>query len=390
MCGLCAFRIATGLPTLRLRFFVATTLLFLGILVVHSTDAFACTCLGPTPVCETFWKTPVVFSGEVLDISSTPSKRELPLLANRTVRLRVLESWRGGVSGEIDVVTGSGGGDCGYQFERGKRYLVFAMQHGGVLSTSICSRTQPLADAQDDLAYVRRPFPPSAGGRIYGKATFRLTDLSYSARPTTHPVAGYEVVLKSGATERRATTDNQGAYQFDGVPAGKHTLELIVPATEFAYGAAGVELGDPRGCALHDFNVIPNGRISLRVTNADGSPARGMTLEVAQREEPTDRLPVTRSVVTSDDGVAQFTELPPDRYVIGINISRPPNRERSHPRLFYPSVTKVADARVIDLGLGESIELEPFVLPAPLREIRSPEFELIDDMAALKLVAAAA
>jgi hypothetical protein len=45
---------------------------------------------------------------------------------------------------QISIETGLGGGDCGYAFERGVEYLVYAHRtRAGGLGTGTCSRTDP-------------------------------------------------------------------------------------------------------------------------------------------------------------------------------------------------------------------------------------------------------
>src|SRR5260370_30567414 len=49
-----------------------------------------------------------------------------------------------------------GGGECGFDFETSKKYLVFAYQDdSGELSTGICSSTALLEESQSNLAYLR-------------------------------------------------------------------------------------------------------------------------------------------------------------------------------------------------------------------------------------------
>ncbi len=51
---------------------------------------------------------------------------------------------------EIEIATGFGGGDCGYPFQVGMDYIVYAYKNAqGRLETGICSRTRPLAQAAD-------------------------------------------------------------------------------------------------------------------------------------------------------------------------------------------------------------------------------------------------
>jgi hypothetical protein len=70
------------------------------------------------------------------------------------VRFRVLERWRERAGATVELTTGAGGGDCGYTFEKGVSYLVFASARAGALTTGICSRTRKLTDAAEDLAYL--------------------------------------------------------------------------------------------------------------------------------------------------------------------------------------------------------------------------------------------
>jgi hypothetical protein len=348
-----------------MRMVLIAVVLFCALLGCPS-DAVACSCMGGIPLCETFWKTPVVFSGEVLEIELIPRGSQPASLLSRIVRFRVDDVWRGNVSGVIEVQTGSGAGDCGYAFQKGVRYLVFAHERGGVLSTGICSPTKPLAEASADLAYVRQPFPPSAGGRIIGTATDRPMIL-YGGPP--QPLARYTVVLSNGQREWRTTTNADGKYEFTGIPAGKYDVKLLVPPTEHVYGPVKTELVDPRGCAGADFYVVPNGRVAVRVLNADGSPASNVMIEIVQADKLREPFFSTRTATTSEYGIVELSELPPDRYVLGVNLSAPVDLKRPYGRTFYPGVGDPSEAKVIDMGRGERVELDPFVLPAPLREL---------------------
>ena len=56
--------------------------------------------------------------------------------------------------------TGLGGGDCGFDFEVGKQYLVYAFKYAfkdetGELSTNICTGTTRLEKSSENLAYPR-------------------------------------------------------------------------------------------------------------------------------------------------------------------------------------------------------------------------------------------
>lgn len=89
----------------------------------------------------------------------------------RLVALRVEELFKGEVAPLTILLTGSGAGDCGYAFEDGKEYLIFATfsaekrftrlsRSTQALTTSICTLTQPVVNATALLALLRARFPP--------------------------------------------------------------------------------------------------------------------------------------------------------------------------------------------------------------------------------------
>ena len=222
----------------------ACALAFL-ILLALPSPADACQC-GSVPICQAFWTAPIVFSGEVLDVERL-SATDL----RQRVRFRVEQTWRGETTIEMNVMTGMGGGDCGYSFAIGGRYLVYTYLQNGVSWTSICSRTKSLKDAAEDLAYFKTAFAPSAGGRIFGTVLRTRPDTGWTDRP----VRGYRVVLNSGDRQWRTKTNRQGHYEFRSIPAGKYRLKLEVKDSEHALGIPEVELADARGCAVAGFIV---------------------------------------------------------------------------------------------------------------------------------------
>ena len=75
----------------------------------------------------------------------------------RRARLKVKEWFAGDEQKDFELFTGMGHGDCGAGFEAGGTYLVSAYQseETGRWSTSACSRTYPISDAEDDLKALR-------------------------------------------------------------------------------------------------------------------------------------------------------------------------------------------------------------------------------------------
>jgi hypothetical protein len=91
-----------------------------------------------------------VFSGKVMSIENQST-----LLVR--VTFLVESAWKGQVAKSVTIQTGGGGGDCGYRFEIGERYLVYAYGSAESLSTNICQRTRPLSASAVDRKSLKKP-----------------------------------------------------------------------------------------------------------------------------------------------------------------------------------------------------------------------------------------
>ena len=131
--------------------------LIAGLMLLSSANVLACTCgSGGGAPCQEFWRADAVFAGTVvgsgkINVGEGELKQEM-----RLVRLTVDQPIRGMQSAEVEVITGWGGGDCGYAFKLGQRYLVYAYREEGDkrLSTSICTRTRLLKKADEGSLFL--------------------------------------------------------------------------------------------------------------------------------------------------------------------------------------------------------------------------------------------
>src|SRR5579871_3007299 len=94
--------------------------------------ASACSCRPSGPPCEAAWRYSVVFAGTVVDLTEdafSPARVAEGFLHTRVI-FEVNEPFVGmeGRGKRIEIRTGSGGGDCGYKFERLKKYVVYASE----------------------------------------------------------------------------------------------------------------------------------------------------------------------------------------------------------------------------------------------------------------------
>ena len=112
----------------------------------------ACSCVGVPSVEKEFGWSNAVFSGKVVEIKENRSLRGS---FSKSVLFEVSNTWKGVKQSQIIIATGQNGGDCGFDFTVGEKYLVYSMEsemYGKkALSTTICDRTKLLNSSQEDL-----------------------------------------------------------------------------------------------------------------------------------------------------------------------------------------------------------------------------------------------
>ena len=140
-------------------------LAILSLLLVPSA-ASACSCMPSGPPCQALFQSDVVFVGTVKSIATDEEAgSDQRLFGRRLVTLSLDRGIRGVKGSTVAVRTGQGGGDCGFDFKEGQTYLVYASRHpDGWLSAGICSRTRPLSQAADDLAFIDTMPASGSGG----------------------------------------------------------------------------------------------------------------------------------------------------------------------------------------------------------------------------------
>ena len=88
------------------------------------TTSYACSCAQPPSVEDELERSQAVFSGKVLEVKE---QKNFSGYMKKRVLIEVAETWKGVSESQVIITTGSGGGDCGYEFQVGQEYLVYAM-----------------------------------------------------------------------------------------------------------------------------------------------------------------------------------------------------------------------------------------------------------------------
>ena len=131
------------------RFFRLLSVVMLGWGLSPSPRSFACNCATLTGSAKDHLpKAAAVFTGKVLAVRPHATWRN-------SVLLSVKEAWKGVGAREVVVWTYNTQGACGYPFEEGESYLVFAAPHPrfpGRLEVDLCGYTRTLRAAREELA----------------------------------------------------------------------------------------------------------------------------------------------------------------------------------------------------------------------------------------------
>jgi hypothetical protein len=156
-----------------MRFHLLTSIIFA--ITFSCAPTFGCSCVAPPPDLKTAqglaqWeatRSDEIFEGKVENIQlkwnlldakvgeliPADVEGQPPFIQ---VSFETTRSYRGPQRKAVELRTGLGGGDCGFRFEVGKRYLIYALaDESGELSTNICSGTALLEESQSNLAYLR-------------------------------------------------------------------------------------------------------------------------------------------------------------------------------------------------------------------------------------------
>jgi hypothetical protein len=334
--------------------------------------AEACSCFGGLPICSTFWNTSAVFSGTVVEVEDirVPAERGSGYYLKKRVHISVKESFRGGVSGIVQVATGGGGGDCGYSFEEGGTYLVYASKNDdGQLSTGICMRTQPIEKADEDLEYIRgldkmKPVATVSGGIL----EYRPRRSDDNTPTQARPLAGVSVFLSNASSKYEVKTKGDGTFRFDDLPPGEFRIRISAPPGFWPKEKDHKFTVQSKGCAEFTHHLSLDSSISGRVLKEDGTPAAKIMVHLIPVEQVN--LPHQRDpsyAETDDEGKFSIKSMTPGAYYLGVRLLRITMSDFPYPRTFYPGTTKLEEAAVVTVIEGEPQTGLNFQLSKPMK-----------------------
>ena len=342
--------------------------------------AAACSCVPPRSPCNYYGGAAAIFVGRA--VGAAQQRSIVDEQGNKitfdvgTIRLLVLENFKGASDYEVEINSGTGGGDCGYWFRRNETYLVYAyfLPDGKKLTTNICTRTRPLSHANEDLEYLRSLKTAKPGATLYGKLTRYIGDLDRGPVKEGPKMAGVKVVITGEGKTIETVTNDNGEYRVSGLSPGDYDASPQLPDNlgvvssrdqEDRFGRftgrEPIRLND-LACGEINFTVQFNGVVSGRVLDAAGEPAK----EVQVRLGSADDADSERFTWTDKEGYYEFVRVQPGGYLLGFNLTWAPDKDDPYPRTFYPGVKTRAEAALLTVGEGERLKGYDMTLPPRL------------------------
>ncbi|HWB97257.1 MAG TPA: hypothetical protein VG672_11155 [Bryobacteraceae bacterium] len=264
----------------------------------------------------------------------------------RVVRFQVGEALSGVAPGqkEIEVLTGMGSTDCGYPFQTGSSYVVYAYKNAeGRLATSSCARTRPLAQAHEDMEYLHAMAQAPETSQLRVRTAF----------PHIPGMPGATIVAEREGSRYTALAN----------AAGEALFSALAPGTYIIHAESDGDLpDDPRvevyakGCL--DVPLFRTLRINGRVMKNDGLPAARVYVEVRSTDGRSDS-----GAMTGPDGRYELRIIRPGQYYLGVNLNHSPTRETPYPRWFYPGTADPAAAAKIDFSGKPAAQTCDLILP---------------------------
>jgi hypothetical protein len=338
------------------------------------TSLQACSCIRTAPVCQAAWTSDAVFLGKVTSVSGWLERMLFGSFQQKHVMFEVAENFNGLSDKTIEIVTGTGGGDCGFPFQEGHEYLVYASHSTETRSlyAGICSRTAPAERAAADLVYLRSLAKGGPPSRIFGFVTGYSPgvgiELRYAER-APHPIANVPIHLESEVASRRTFTDSLGNYTFDGLPAGMFSVSADMPRNLGGGEKRTVSLRN-HACSESNFIAVERAQLTGSLLDDKGAPV--VTTQVVMVRTGSSKNSDNIMAYTDERGIFTVQRLPPGDFVLGVNISEPP-REGQHlshpfPPTYFPGVPDRANARIIHVESAQQLAGFELRLPARLKQ----------------------
>lgn len=349
----------------------------------------------PFAPCKLYETADVVFIGTVKEINySEPfdegtgiSKR---ILRNKAILLVIKEPFKGIAekqteitittlqiqkrlqSGELEFVKYVEVACPFDEFVQDETYFVYARRRLEYKSILFADRAMTVAEAENAVAYLSNRKLGNVGAMLYGRVVRKMRPLDYDfGGMPQRPFRNIKVEIQSESQSFTTITDEEGNYLFSDVPPGEYSIKCDLPERLDAENNVQKLTVSTQSCKEYDIVALTTGQISGTVFSHDGKPLN-VEVEIVVASE-VDKSNPRRFVTRADwqSGKFEFKNIPPAQYLLGFNLGTLCTQPFGHrrglfcsPRTYYPGVSDISQATLINLGEGEQLkELDFRLLP---------------------------
>jgi hypothetical protein len=374
------------------------------VVLVAFDDVKACTCTGSSSPISEYKTTPVVFVGTVKSIAEDKVKidrfgEQREIRTGLVAYLDITDPIKGVKHKEATVITGGGGGDCGFHFEVGESYLIFASplksnsaenivsatvfgnpnpskkeMIGDVITTHICTLTNNLKDMDDELEMIRNFLAGKPEPRIYGSIREYIYEFdgSVSAKFLGF-LPNIKVVAEGRKGKYESITNEKGEFRIKGLPVGQYNLKFLVPNTymnlwsweRFEYP---IEIKTKEESVEINLATQTGGVISGRLLDSTGKPVADhvqLSLIPIEFADEPNLEKHSRSEYTKN-GKYAFEGVKQGKYILGVSIAESPAKNTPYRKTYFPSGNDVSSSKIIEIETGQKITNADFKLPKKL------------------------
>ena len=334
--------------------------------VMYPSIVSACSCMESALPCGSL-EGSSVFIGTVQSRSDSPKEGN----ANQPrpgydFKIAVVEAFAGVKGEEVTVRTATESAACGYLFEIGQTYLVYASATpGGGYSVSLCSRTRRISNAGDDLAFIRAAAKGQTISRVFGRVVRYALKVNgqFADSEMVAPEIGVPIVARKGDFTTETTTDGDGRFLFLDLVPGVYQIEPRWPkGLKSPYPARPITV---ERCGAGDiyFFGYTDAPLGGTVYGPAGAPAGKDLVVRIIKADPTDprgARAAERSTVAFTDqrGRYQFDGLPPGRYLVGVNVFDPPLPSSPYAGTYHPAGSDMAKAVPVEVSDGQQLRID--------------------------------